>query len=142
MNEQDQELLFDLLTKKAVYGLDEAEQNEVDRLDNGTAENEFSTLEMTVASIGLVEFDGEPMPLALFDRISADAPKHFQGAAATAPTPAAEPWPPVEPKIYTASDVFAPPARIPWYAWLGWAAAAVACIALAINISLNRSKTP
>jgi len=54
MSEEQKELFFDLLAQKAVYGLDEAEQRQLDELDPGIAEAEFRSLEITAAAISMV----------------------------------------------------------------------------------------
>ena len=76
MNEEKNELLFDLLTKKAIYGLDEAEEMQLGQIDPGMADAEFRSLEMTAAAISMIDF-GEvvPMPDHLFAKISANAEK-------------------------------------------------------------------
>lgn len=136
MNDEQKDILFDLLTKKAVYGLDEAEQLELDRLDPGTADAEFRSLELTAAAISLVGFneDEEPMPAHLFAKITADSADHVGAAKAEAETV----QPPVESPIYGRDEIFAdkPPGSI--FGWFGWAFAAVACIALAVNIGMTR----
>ena len=143
MSEEQKELFFDLLTKKAVYGLDEAEQLELDRLDTGNAEAEFRSLELTTAAINLaaIEID-EPMPAHLFAKIAANAAQ-FVGSPAIEAEPQAaveEPWPPAEAPIYTSDEIFEKKGPASWFGWLGWAAAGLACIALVINIALTRTQ--
>ncbi|MEQ1606830.1 MAG: anti-sigma factor [Pyrinomonadaceae bacterium] len=128
MSEERQELLFDLLTKKAIYGLDEAEQKQLDQINPGNADAEFQSLEMTAAAISLVDFsDIEPMPEHLFAKIAANAEKLVGEDA---------PWPPV---YKTAEDER--PSR-GWFGWLGWTAALAACIALAVNIYITNFNPP
>jgi len=130
MSEEQRELLFDLLTKKAVYGLDKAEQDELDELDPGIAETEFRSLEITAAAISMVGLtDDEPMPSHLFSKISADADKQFGKAEMAADSP----WPPT----YVAET----PSRS-WFGWFGWVAAAAACVALAVNIYVTKTQPP
>lgn len=140
MNEEQKELFFDLLTKKAVFGLDESEQAELDRVDSAAAEKEFQTLELTAAVISLAGSPvPEPMPAHLFAKIAADA----EGFVRT-PTPetrAAEPWPPAPKSTYSgAESAVQETTGGNWFGWLGWVAAAAACVALAINIWLTRSQ--
>ena len=54
MTEQQHDILFDLLTRKAVYGLDDTEQRQLDEIDPGSAEAEYNSLEMTAASISMI----------------------------------------------------------------------------------------
>ena len=126
MTEEQRELFFDLLAKKAVYGLDEAEDNQLSEFDRGLVEAEFSSLEVTAAAIGLAGVnDIEPMPEHLRANILKNAPlgvdvREEQRA-----------------KVYDSSDVFGEK-RSSWFGWLGWAAAAVACVAIALNIWFTR----
>ncbi len=140
MNEEQRDTLFDLLTEKAVYGLDENEQGQLDQLDDGNLENEFLSLEMTAAAIGMAGLtDIEPMPEHLQDKISADAQSLFAATDAEPavvdtttveePSPDAA-WPPIRPVITYADEN--PGGSI--FGWMGWAAAATACVALAINL--------
>lgn len=128
MNEEQNELLFDLLTKKAIYGLDETEQKQLDQLDPGNAESEFLSLEMTAAAISLVDFsDVEPMPEHLFAKIAASGEKAVGGDT---------PWPPV----YKSDEDEGRKSN--WFGWLGWGAAVAACIALAVNVYLTNFNPP
>jgi anti-sigma-K factor RskA len=126
MTEEQRELFFDLLAKKAVYGLDEADDNQLAEFDRGAVDAEFCSLEMTAAAIGLAGVqDIEPMPEHLRATILKNAPhgadiREEHGA-----------------KIYDSSDVFGEK-RSSWFSWLGWAAAAAACVALAFNIWFTR----
>lgn len=126
MTEEHREIFFDLLAKKAVYGLDDAENNQLDEFDRGIVDAEFASLEMAAAAIGLAGVgDIEPMPDHLRARILKNAPlgaeiRHDKQA-----------------KIYTSDEVFSEK-RSSWFGWLGWAAAAAACVALAVNIWFTR----
>ncbi len=126
MSEEKNELLFDLLTKKAIYGLDEAEELQLGHNDPGMVDAELRSLEMTAAAISMIDF-GEiaPMPDHLFAKISANAEKLVGQET---------PWPPVY-----KTDESARPAS-GWFGWLGWTAALAACIALAVNIYITNSK--
>ena len=118
MNEERRDMLFDLLTKKAVHGLDDAEQRQLDEIDPGWANREFRTLEMTAAAINMagVEAD-EPLPDHLYSKIASDAPNyvgvHEEQTAA--------PWPPT-----IGREVFAEKPTRSFFGWLGWAAAVAA----------------
>ena len=59
MTEEQNEILFDLLTKKAIYGLDEAEQRDLDDLDQDTADAEFRSIEITAAAISIAGLTGK-----------------------------------------------------------------------------------
>lgn len=129
MTEEQRELFFDLLAKKAVYGLDEAEDNQLAEFDRAAVDAEFASLEMSAAAIGLAGVtDIEPLPDHLRVRILKNAPlvdeiRDDKRA-----------------KVYEAGDVFGDK-RSSWFGWLGWAAAAAACVALAFNIWFTRSQS-
>lgn len=134
MNEKDRNLLDDLLTRKAIYGLDDAEQNELDRVDPGTAETEFHTLEVTAAAVGLADIEVEPMPAHLRAKIEQAADRHF--AEASTLVAESQAWAPSTPA--GASDHDAEARGSNWFGWLGWATAVAACIALAAALYINR----
>ena len=130
MNENTQDMLFDLLIKKAVYGLDEAEHRHLDELDQGNAEMDFGSLETATAAVSMVGLSAdEPLPAHLRSRILADADQYFTAGE----TPVASPWPGSTGRIAAENKSFGS-----WFGWFGWAAAAAACIALAVNIGLTR----
>ncbi len=133
MSEDKREKLLDLLLKKAVHGLDEAEQREFDALDPDTASAEIHSLELTAAAINIADASiDEPLPAHLYSKILADAGQYL-GAAETE---TASPWPTVKPNSYKAETERSGQS---WFGWLGWAAAAAACIALALNIWITRT---
>ena len=128
MNEEQREKFFDLATKKAVYGLEDNELREFDEMEMNAEET--LSMEMTVAAIslaGLTEI--EPLPAHLHERILEDAAFVWEGEPAAAPSSAS-------PERAVDRIAAVDPARS--YGWLGWLAAAAACVALAINIYLTR----
>ncbi|MFZ1702545.1 MAG: anti-sigma factor [Pyrinomonadaceae bacterium] len=127
MTEEQKELLFDLLTKKAIYGLNEAEEKELAELDPGTAGADLFSLEMAAAAISLAGLsEQEQMPSHLRERIL-DASSEYVGVSQ-----AVAPWPP------PTEDETEAAVGGSWFGWLGWAAAAAACIALAVNMYTTR----
>lgn len=131
MSEEQKDLLFDLLIKKAVYGLDEAEQDRLDGVDSGSGEAEFRSLEITAAAISMAGLgESEPMPSHLLSKISANADKRFGKMESVADSP----WPPT----YQADER----TSRSWFGWFGWVAAAAACVALAVNIYITRMQPP
>ena len=136
MSQDNKDVLYDLLGKKAVYGLDAEEQRQLDELGGGRADDELLTLELTAAAINLgASTDDEPLPEHLYKKISADA-ANYVGVDATEQV--AEPWPPVT----KGREMFAEKPRRSLFGWLGWAAAAAACFALAANIYMTRLAPP
>jgi Anti-sigma-K factor rskA len=131
MNEEKKDMFYDLLAKKAIHGLDEDEQRTLDELDAASANRELRSLEMTAAAINLAGIEAdEPLPEHLYSKIAADAVRYVG-------TPEAEkeatPWPPT-----IGREMFAEKPRNSFFGWLGWAAAAAACLALVVNIWLTR----
>lgn len=139
MNEDRQELLFDLLAKKAIYGLDDTEQRQLDELDTATSENEFRSLEITATAIGLIGVEqDEPLPAHLRSSILASADAYFT-AGETVPE---DPWSHVKARQADIGSEQAVKSRSSIFGWLGWAVAAAACIALALNLWFTRTQQP
>ena len=128
MNENMEEIMLDLLCKKAVYGLDEREERQLAELEQKFGgESQSQSFELTAAAIGMSNLDmSEPMPAHLKSRILADAEKFFE-AKSPAPLAPASAFVPERGSIFN---------------WLGWAVAAAACLALALNIYYNRPQNP
>ena len=134
-NEMD-EMMLDLVTKKATYGLDEAEQATLEKYyaDAGIADD--TSFEIAAAAIGLVGLKiDEQLPAHLQTKIIASADDYFatlgtQQDAVSLQTNESEPD--VFQKTFTYE-----PTRRSW-SWLGWALAGAACIALAINVWTTR----
>ncbi len=129
MSEEQKEQLFDLLAKKAIYGLDESEARELASFDAESAELEFRSLEMTAAAINLAGLETEePMPAFLRERIQDRGEEFVRSRQSESAWPA----PPKESTAQT-SSIFGS-----WFGWMGWAAAAAASVALAFNIWSTR----
>lgn len=126
MNENMEEVMLDLLSKQAVYGLTEEETRQLDELkgrsDIGMTSQSF---EQTAAAISLANLDvSEPLPQRLQAKILADAEQYFDRSTAGNTRPEVAP-------------VEARPQGSLWN-WLGWAVAAAACVALAVNLWTSR----
>ena len=86
MNEDMEEMQLDLLIKQAVYGLTEAEQKQLDELENDGARDD--SLERTTAAVNLAGVDKiEAMPNALRSKILANADKYFGTEEDAEPAP-------------------------------------------------------
>ena len=121
MNENLRELIDDLLCKKAMYGLSAEEEKQLTELQReGGVDDESLSFELAAASVATGSLDRtEQMPAALRNRILADAKVHFPKRELDEPVSSS---------------------RTPMFAWLGWAFAAAACIALAFNIYNTRQQ--
>ncbi len=124
MNKDINEIMLDLLIKKAVYGLegnDESQLVDLQRQSGGI--DESLSFELTAASIGMTGIHRlEEMPASLRERIAADADTYF----ASQPLASIPTW--------TASTVAEEAPAGSWFGWLGWGLAAVASIVLAFNL--------
>jgi anti-sigma-K factor RskA len=123
------ELMLDLLSKKASEGLDRAEQKQLDELI-AVSGIEDESFEMAAAAISMIDLKiNEPLPAHLQAKILADADRILD----TQPEPARQ-------------ISYAQPKtsfwNLNWATGLGWAAAAAACLALGINIWLTRVQPP
>jgi len=119
MNEKDRELLLDLLTRQATEGLSPAETRQLAALE-GSDDDSF---DLAASAVMLSEFEpAYEFPAHLRSKIAASATE-IVGANAAA----------TEPDAPSVSD-----RRTPLFAWLGWAVAAAAVLALGINLSMTR----
>jgi Anti-sigma-K factor rskA len=133
MNNDEKELMLDLLCKQATYGLDEQETNVLEGMEYRAADAD--SIELTVAALGMIDLDTkEEMPAHLHSKILAGAGNFFAAQQNAVPDTADVIAPPVREIVLNET----PTAR-PWFAWLGWAAAAAACVALAVNIFLPKT---
>jgi len=128
MNENMEELMLDLLCKKAVYGLDEQEEKQLAELEKNSGHgNRAQSFELTAAAIGMSGVDtSEPMPAALQSRIRAEAERYF----ADKPQAGSAPVTKIVPEAGGGGSIFN---------WLGWTVAAALFIALGLNIYYTRS---
>ena len=125
MSDNFEEVMLDLLCKRAIYGLTPEEEKELSVLQRraGVADDSLS-LELTAAAIATIGVDmSEEMPTALRERIVANAGAHL-------PKPSAP--------MYTLEKT-SPGGSI--FSWLGWAFAAIAVAALGLNIYVTRQAT-
>jgi anti-sigma-K factor RskA len=120
------ELMLDLLARKASTGLDREEQKQLDELIAASGIHDES-FELAAAAISMIDLKtNEPLPEHLQARILADANSILDA-----------PQQPVRQISY------AQPKPSFWnWNWLGWAAAAAACIALAVNVWFTRLQPP
>lgn len=119
-NGPEEERLFDLMRERAIFGLGDDEQSEMNRLAARHSDVDVECYDRAAAALDIVfsERRCAPMPKSLASRIAASAPK-------SAPSVAAAP-------------VRARPTG--WVTWTGWVAAAAATI-LAI-VGWTREPSP
>jgi Anti-sigma-K factor rskA len=128
MNELEKEKMLDLLITQATTGLTGDEARELERLEKQFPETAGDeSFELAAAAFSMASVDaGEPLPESLQKRIAADADKYFVQEKAE------------EPEEFQKTFSLEPQQRSALQ-WLGWAFAAVACIALGVNMWWTRS---
>lgn len=128
MNQELEKQRLDLLIKKAIYGLSEQEQAQLDEFERDEMNVQDQSFELTVAAIGLIDAEKDAaMPVGLRSKVLSDAHQWFDAREKPA-QPVADREP---------AYAQAVPARSFWD-WFGWAVAAAACAALVINIWMTR----
>jgi len=138
MNDEIQEILFDLLTKQATYGLDAAEQKQLEELSADANFRMDDSFDIAAAAIGMMDLEIEPMPAHLHSKILASADSYFASTASSVETSSPE-----KAETEDMQPTFAfEPKRSGIASWLGWALAGAACVALAFNIYTTRIQTP
>ena len=147
MNDLQKDRLLELLADQTIFGLSEEELVELKELKRQFPdwEKELS-LELTAAAIGLSDLDvSDELPVNLREKIFANAEEFFGKTEASqevvnfAPQ-AAEPI--NSPATASITNIVETAPERPFWQWLGWAVAAAACVALAINIWSTRSPQP
>src|SRR5215217_2198799 len=129
MTENNEELMLDLLCKQAVYGLSEDETRRLRELGGDIDGDEAASLEATAAMIAMAGLDvTDQMPAHVLAKISDSADEYFDALPSNKGRYADR-----SNKLVTA---VAPRSSI--MNWLGWAVAAAACAALALNVYFTR----
>ncbi len=147
MTEKEEQRMLELLADQATCGLGEEEALELKRYLKQFPELEDdNSFELTAAAIGLAFSDiSEPLPENLRKRISIDAEQFFDSKEK------ARKFSGSESKSEDTAGSFTPQnmgskvvyeTKRPFWQWLGWAFAGVACIALAINLWTTRFQKP
>ena len=128
MSENAEEMILDLLCKQAVYGLTDEETRQLRELGGDIDGDDAASLEATAAMIAMAGIDaGEQMPAHILARISDSADEYFDALPANKGR--------YEDRSATLTSA---PVRRSLMDWLGWAVAAAACVALAVNIYYTR----
>lgn len=138
MKKSMEEAILDLLCKQAVYGLTEDEIGELRQLEEMSNSSwEPQSLELTAAAISLAGLERiDSMPKHLEAKIMASAAEHFSSVRSEAPAEENVFTAPRRPVVQEDDEP-----RGSFWNWFGWAVAAAACIALAINVWTTRMDT-
>ena len=148
MNNDKKERMFELLMDETVFGLDEKETIELNELKRlyPDWEDEFS-FEQAAANIALMSADADAaLPTHLRSKILADADEYFTNSSSAENQNVFEFAPKASGRansLATETDANAVETapKFPFWQWLGWGFAAVACVALAINLWQTRTQT-
>jgi hypothetical protein len=134
MNEREKEKMLELLSDKAFAELTDADLAEIRELERLFPElKDDDSFEIAASAVSLTNLDtAEPLPEHLRARVLAEAEKYF-----AAPETVSEKEEEVQ-KTFA----FEAPRRASFLSWLGWAFAAAACVALAVNLWQTRVQTP
>ncbi len=141
MKESEKEKMLQLLADQAAFGLTEKEALEVKMLLKEFPEWENdNSFELAAAAIGLANLNtDEPMPQNLRMKIAADADKLFSSTAdETQEIKSFAPKAGNSSGILATQNIVQSEPKVPFWQWLGWAFAAAACVALAVNIWTTR----
>lgn len=127
--EKDREKLIELLSDQVIFGLDEKESAELERLKRLFPDWGKDSFESVATAISLSKLPaGESMPEHLREKIAAQAEIFFSQDEEIVEESGATP-PMSERTIIETS-----PAKTFGWNWLGWAVAVVALVALGLNI--------
>ena len=142
---EKQERLLDLLTEQATYGLDEEKQKELNALAQLFPEwQDDETFSLTAAALALsVVRPGEEMPAHLKTKVLAESDRFFAGQEADNKVltfkSKSERGETSETEIAAQTERAT---KVSFWNWAGWAVAAAACVALAINLWTTRTTAP
>ena len=137
MNNNMDEKLRDLLCDRAVFGLTDEEAKQFDELSNGADSGmDALSFELAAAAIAVAEMRREEMPAHLEAKLLKAAESHFarekgsveaeESGIHDQPTQSFQ-WKETKPSRS-------------FFDWFGWAAAAAACVALAVTFFYNQNR--
>lgn len=147
MKKSQQDRLLELLADETFFDLNEEESLELKELKNEFPEWEDDTsMELTAAMISLSDLEiNESLPAHLRAKILTDSQELFNNKEKSQKVLA---FPPKtgQDVSKTAGEIVAtdtkPEIRSSAWQWLGWAVAAAACVALAINLWVTQNRKP
>lgn len=143
MNSERKEKLLELLADQVVFGLSEEELMELLQLKTEFPDwEQHDSLEEAAAAIGLLNLKiDKQLPASLRSKILADAGNYFDSVVESENVFNIASRKPFNSATITGAEnkSYVEPKR-PFWQWLGWAVAATACVALAINLLTTRSQ--
>lgn len=146
MNQNMEEQMYDLLYKQAVYGLTEEEKKQLAELEkSANGGMNAHSLELTAATLSLADLQiDEQIPEHLQARILSEADDFFgfakpKGIVQESNGEIHDSIHDMPTREIKLAPVLA--GRRSFTDWFGWAVAAMACVALAVNVYVTRSVT-
>lgn len=142
MNEVPQNRLLELLADQTIFGLSGEEMTELEQLKKEFPEwDKDLSLELTAAAIGLSNLEmTDELPANLRTKIFANADEYFnQFTESSEIVNSPSQIETDDGEEFQKTFEFEP--RRPVWQWLGWAFAAAACVALAVNLWTTRPQT-
>jgi anti-sigma-K factor RskA len=141
--EENKERMLELLADQTLFGLTEGETAELENLKNRFVEFKGDdSFEMTATAINLMNLEiDDSLPAHLQAKLEAQAqeflgaPQNVRQIAGVERNQSAN-----SSKDEIAGNIYEVKSKPPIWQWLGWAVAATACVALAINLWLSRSQ--
>lgn len=141
--DKNKERMLELLADQTLFGLTEGETAELENLKNRFIEfKDDESFEMTAAAINLMNLEiDESLPAHLQTKLEAQAqeflgvPQKSRLASGTEKNKSSD-----SSENEIAGNIYGIRSKPPIWQWLGWAVAATACVALAINLWLTRSQ--
>lgn len=147
MKDLQRERLLELLADQTIFGLTEEEGAELEQLKKQFPEwqRDFS-FELTATAVALSDLEiTEELPANLRTKLFADAEEFFSRPEESSKTVNFAPQketPDDSLATESAGNIIEVEPRPSIWQWLGWAVAAAACVALALNLWFTRNQKP
>lgn len=141
MSEKEKERMLDLLTDQVLFGLTPEQKTELEEFEGKYPElKDNNSFDLTAGAISLTKIEEiEPMPEHLRSKILSSADEFFSEQASSANVISFQPrLHEVAPPVIINNTETAPKGNA--WQWLGWAFAAAACIALAVNLWFTKNQ--
>lgn len=143
MSEKEKERMLDLLTDRVLFGLTPEHESELQELENKYPElKSDDSFDLTAGAINLTKVEKvEPMPEHLRVKILANVDNFFGKQEVAAKIIDFHPkLREVTPAVSSNENIKTITGKS--WQWLGWAFAAAACVALAVNLWFTRTSPP
>ena len=139
MNEKEKQKMLELLADQTLFGLSEEESAELTELKRQNPQYETNeSFEIAAAAIALTnsDYEKQELPVHLREKLLAEADKIFGDSKENTASPVVPKF--AEPTTtQTVTETVSEPKPFGW-SWLGWAFAALALIALGVNVWTTR----